>query len=592
VRTPNLTAACLALTSCGLFSPTPDAPPVDPRAPVTLPTSGEPAPWRVPGERVIPSERGLGSAEQLAVGLDVALWRTTRGVFALSATRGVLGRLALPEEAAWVGLGAGDSVLAASRAGALWRAPDPTSALREGAFAQVGRAPGAGGWDASPTHVVAMTPTELFVSRDDGATFTTVTVVEGAWVRYALARPDGLLVAIVENAQGRRLHFSRDDGATWEPSGFHPQRIRRDGAWIWNADLTCPAIMGADPMTWSADPDVSRLPGWKDPRRHMLRLSDAVVAPRDGLYASATRPPAPTVDPKKAHVGLTTTCLDPIPDADSITPTRSSADDAADRDPLPPPCVGAQCLREAGGAGAPPSAELVSLLADAACATPACQAVTRPPHMLVQRPGEGVLDTVALPAGCAPARLFDAGGLAVLTCREGDGVALYTRPSGGAWVKEASVASAAAADLVSHSALDDGTLVLHGRCAPDLVSPCAPSLLRAPRPAGGADAWTPIDLPGLTLARPLPGGEAIAVTSSSASTEEATVWRVGEGGAQELVAITGIDGALRDVRVSADGALTARVGDTFTPATFTVTRAGALVARPTKRPSSSTPPTP
>ncbi len=578
MRTSDLAIATLALTSCGLFAPTPDAPPADPNAPITLPTSGAPAPWRVLGDLTIPSEQGLGSAEQIAVGVDVALWRTTKGIFALSASRGVLGRLVLPDGAAWVGLGANDSVLTASRAGTLWRAASPMDALKPGAFTPVGRASGAGGWDASPTHVVAMTPTELFVSRDDGATFTSVTVVENAWIRYALARPDGLLVAIVEGAQGRRLHFSRDDGETWEPSGFHPQRIRRDGSWIWNADVTCPAIMGVDPMKWSADPNFANLPGWKDPRRHMLRLSDAVVAPRDGLYASASTPPAPTVDPKKAHVGLTTTCLDPIPDADSITPTRSSADDVSDRDPLPPPCAGAQCLREAGGTGAPPSAELVSLLADAACDTPACQAVSRPPHMLVQRPEAGILDAVEIPAGCTPQRLFDAGGLAVLACRQGDGVALHTRPTGGDWALEATFEGTPARDLTSHSVLDDGTLVLHGRCAPDLVSPCASSLLRAPGPAGDADAWLPIDLPDLTLARPLPNGQALAVTASGANTEQATVWRVGEGGAKKLVEITGIDGALRDVRVDADGTLTARVGDTFTPATFTVTRAGALVA--------------
>ena len=208
--------------------------------------------------------------------------------------------------------------------------------------------------------------------------------------------------------------------------------------------------------------------------------------------------------------------------------------------------------------------------------------------MLVQRPGEGILETVALPGDCTPARLFDAGGLAVLTCQVDDDLGLFVRESGGTWRREASFPKVRARDLVSHSVTDDGTIVLHGRCAPDLVTPCAASLMRAPVGGEGGKSWHRLDLPNITLARPLPGGQAIVVTAVDASTEQATVWRVGEGGAKKLVELTGIEGALRDVRVAPDGTLTARVGDTFTPATFTVTRGGALVARTTKTVPSQT----
>ncbi|MEM1347928.1 MAG: hypothetical protein AAGI01_05170 [Myxococcota bacterium] len=532
----------------------------------------------------------LGDVRLVSFGQQLSLHQTARGVFAVHADEGVLGALVLPDGAVWAGVDDGDRVYTATGDGGFWRADSARAALR-GGFVKIQDIPGARAWDVSRDMVIGVGDT-VYHSRDLGQTLTPSTPVEGFSIQHVAVRPDGVIVAsgFVPDHETSRAYVSRDRGATWEESTFHPELITRMGRWIWNASDTCPAILASDGVTWSSDPTLSELPGRGDVRSAWLQLTDAAMSPAGQLPDTLDAPAPPDPAPAMVHAGETPTCKDPILTAAEVR-ERGAPDALRERGPQGMPCVGVQCLREALGSGAPVAPVHAALLADGACAaqqrdatTGACEegaAMARAPHMIFVEtaPGSRRLGVSELPRACVPVRLLSAYGMALLLCALGEGqTELFTRSPSSTWVSEA-IFEVAPGSIRDFSAARDGTVVLHGVCPPAEVGECAASFLRAPERVGATDAWSRLEIPDQLLARPVPGGGALVVSARSDQTSAAFLWRVrGDGTLEELPVLVGLGEQVRDVRLREDGLVEVLVGDGFASMSRLVDGDGTLKA--------------
>lgn len=560
-----------------------------PPGPVVIPAVRASVTWQEPVDRAagVPDP---GEGVPVAFGVARALVRTQEGIFAVHASEGVIGRVPLPDGVRWVGLDGRDALWFAGRGGEVFVAE---VASKVEAARKVLTLPDAVAWDVTRGLAVAAAGEVVHVSEDRGATWRQVVPRAGVTIRAVAARWDGVIVAqgVLTSAErpGLVTLVSRDRGARWEVATFQPAGVlRRDGGWIWSGDLSCPATLSADGVTWSSDPHVERSPGLADPRPRWLVLTSTAR----GLHAEAfgrLDSPPPAADPKQRHVGTTTTCQDPI-----LSPRRVKP--PATRGQLPPPCAGGRCLRGTSGDAPEPTRHGFWLFADGACASAhaaedgSCRPGapwTRAPHVALIDHDARQLTTLQPPAACHPDRLWTVRGMAVLLCRtDTGGRALYTRASNtdASWVKEREEARPAE-DLQRISSASDGTIVLHGACPDDPALPCAPSLLRrpdAPTPSPAAEVarrWVVLDRPHLVTARALSGGRALLATASTKDPERLVLWLAAADAPakpRRLVTLGGLSHPARDLRVE-EGKIMLRLGDAMQPPAYIVRADGALL---------------
>lgn len=573
-----LSAACQTTTtdrpSAPIIAPDPDAllklPPVQVAA----------APWLERVEDGSFYSPQLGEPKMLAVGQDLAVHRTRLGLMVTSLSLGVLGQLELPEDAVWVGMTGQDTLLVALRDGSILSAAAldlvPKLALKPALTLKDARA-----WDANGPWFVAAKGDEVYVSRDDLSAGQWRKVSPGLELRQVFVRADGVIVAYGIRGQDTRLRYtyiSTDGGATFKESSYQPDQLRRDGSWIWNADMNCVGVLSADGQTWSADPDLTNLPGHDGERAQQLSLSDSLKpAPPGALkqttYRSPPSPPKPS--PQLTHQGRAPSCQDPIPTAASLARAQAmtAQDQASDRGPQPPACLGTRCLLRATAPPLPTSPTTHLLLSDGRCDAQRCE---RAPHsVVIDAVGERV-EVAALPEGCRPSQLFSALGLGVLACTGEDGaLTLYSRDKQRGWTQEHQAPHATSFAGVSVSA-QDGTLVLHGRCD---ARGCSPSLLRAPVAVGQLKApWRRVALDDALWVYPATGGRALALSAPvNAAHDTLGLWLIHEDGrATKLRTVGQLDQPVRGAMLGEDELVILRLGDEFMASSWVMRGAGPL----------------
>ena len=544
----------------------------------------------------------LGPSQMIAFGERVSVHRTSKGLLAVDAELGVVGPIALPAQSTWVGVDGEDQIwVGRHEDGALFRAASAKAASRTEAFELVLTLPEARAWDASGPFVVVATPSRVLLSSDQGRSFVERAVKKLDTLFQIYVRGDGVLVAQGESATSRarpeelpETLISTDGGLSWRSSPYQPGKLERRGSWIWSGDITCVAALTVDAKAWSADPDLSDLPGWRDPREAMLSLTDALYAvPFDGPIAS-TMTPAPAPNAPPYHEGVVASCQDPI--LESPLEVEAPGRDASRRGPREQPCQGVECLRGAAPE-APRAAREIYLLADATCRwpkglpararEPSCSApgalVERAPHVVTWDHEDDVMIMEAAPKGCIPERVFNARGLHLIACREASGARLLARraeETEGLWHEEARITSRAAT-LSSLSMSQDGTLILHGFCDRDR---CAPSYLRQPLAAGAVQAWSQVALPAelLLTAIPLPGGNAlVAARPAGDQRSRLELWWVDRGDSiRRALEVDGIEEPLRAMHVSEQlDEVTLELGDPLSLKAHLVLGHGELRAR-------------
>lgn len=561
--------------------PSPAAPARDPNAPLTLELEPRPAPW-LEEPRAGMARAQLSPTTLVTFGDRVSLHRTPRGLWAVHAERGVLARIDLPEEAEWAGVGEGGSVWAASaQDGQIWRALSARQAARAGGFELVATIPGAVAWDINRRRLVVASSDTVHISEDAGQTWRTSTPEPGLGLDRVFVRHDGVLAAAGWPAPGgerRRTWIGHAEQESWELARYQPERLRRDGAWIWNGAPGCVAALTRGGVHWSSNPSLRGRPGHEDPRGEMLALVHDLRAPgAKHTLPTLEQPPAPADDPALRHAGVEPTCQDPIPTAEQLRGRAREED--GERGPQRTPCRGARCLREADRPAPPSTRHAFYLLADAACAgtdeTCAGQAeLARPPHLLVFDSREDATTLDVIPPGCAPHRLDDVAGLAVLVCR-GEPAPVWTRDVRGEWVHEVDLPSPHR-ELGGVSMAEDGTLVVHGVC-PEASVDCQPSFLRAPGPVGDGQVWAELAVPDALAALPLPGGGALVASAPPSQASQLTLWRVRQDrDIDHLVEVTGLEEPVRGLQLGLDGRVELLIGEGFTPAPITVMGDGRL----------------
>lgn len=541
--------------------------------PVRVPVSELTAPFLEPPERGIVAS--FGSPAFFTMGEHVSVHRTGRGLFAVHSQEGVIGPIALPEEATDLVVGPKDAIwLLDNKSGTISRAPDANAAREVDAYKQVGTFPGAITFDVNAGLIAVGSPTELKISRDQGNTFQAKPLPADYQLNVVFVRHDGVIVLLgVERAAPTLgiVYISHDRGESFARSPFHPQRLMRSGSWIWNGDANCVATLARDGKQWSSNPSLSGAPGYKDPRNAMLALVDTMRAPAaDRALPTLSTPLPPKDDPQMRHTGFEATCQDPIPTAEEIEAAseRAAKEEAAARGPQPLPCKGAQCVRSFTPDAPPETRHQFWLLADGQCEgarDKTCQdensKVTRPPHAAIFDRREDKMAVVDLPKGCVPHRLFDASGMAVLVCR-GESAPVYTRTVLDDWVKEIDL-EIGHETVASISMSRDGTLMLHGACG---QTECAPSYLRAPVRQGLARSWVEVDLPEQLSAVPFDGGGTLVLTAPEETTSLLTFWYAEPGKqAVEWFTLDGVEDPVRGLKIRPDGSLELLVGDDFQP---------------------------
>lgn len=567
--------------------PESEPPPLTAAEPVMVPTSDLSAPYMEAPERgVTPS---FGRPVFLTMGEHVSVHRTGRGLFAVHSERGVLGPLALPEQATNLVVDEEDAIwLLARDGGVISRASDAITAQKEDGYKQVAAIPGALTFDVNAGLLAVGEPTKLHISKDGGASFEVKELPVGYLLNALFVRHDGVMVLLgVEEVAPTvgRVYISHDSGESFTRSEFHPQRLLRTGSWIWNGDANCVATLSRDGKHWSSNPSLSGAPGYKDPRNAMLTLSDTMRAPAAGKSLPTLSSPLPPADvPDARHVGLEPTCQDPIPTAEEIEAARerAAAEEAASRGPQPIPCSGAQCIRGFVPERPPETRHQFWLVADGHCKGTrdrTCEEegaeVVRTPHLAIFDRREDRMALEALPEGCVPERLFDASGMALLVCR-GEQASVYTRTVQDDWVREIDL-EVSHKEVGAVSISRDGTLMLHGVCERDA---CAPSYLRAPVRQGLARAWTEVDLPEQLSAVPFDGGGVLVMTAPQETSSLLTFWYAERGkSAVKWFEIDGLDEPVRGVRVRSSGKLELLMGDDFQPERHPILGDGPLKAR-------------
>lgn len=526
----------------------------------------------------------LGEPRMLAVGVAVSLHKTLAGIVALRDDLGVLGTIVLPEQAVWVGVDGQDQLWAASTDGGLWSA-SADDALSEGGFKSRARFEGAQAWDANARYLAIAVKDRLHISEDYGKSWSVKTPAPGLELRKVFVRADGVIAVIglmpSQDGPKRYTYLSPDAGSSWELSSFQPEQLRRDGAWIWNADMNCVAKLAADGKTWSADPSLSQLPGHHDAREAMLALSHSApeVMP-SALFAGAkaatmTWPPAPKAPPAALrHVDRAPNCQDPIPTAADLARARAlqaqDQEQEQTRGVKPPACQGSRCLLRAAALPSPQSTTTHMLLHDGRCDMASC---ARAPHSATFQEGVPGFSVQALPEGCRPRHLWSLKGLGVLWCAADDtkDFTLYTRAAQGLWRQEY---AGRAQRFKGASVAEDGTIVLHGQCE---GSRCMTSLVRSPLESGEQGAWRPIKVKDALWASAATAGRAIVLAAPvEAQHQQVMIWEDTPQGQRRLATLDELELPLWGVE-SVEGQVVLRLGDEFQAARWSIRKDGQLV---------------
>ncbi len=474
----------------------------------------------------------------VAVGIDAALAGHGLAVAALRADRGLVGYLRLPVGTRWVGLGAGDEVLAATVGGDVFAADSLDTAVR-GEFRERGRVPDAVVWDAALGLVAAAGVVVVHVSTDGGRTFTSSQPTSDP-IADLLVRPPATVVAIAGGGTGGgqvSVWISSDAGRTWQASRYARPSLNRFASWITDAypraDFgslveRCPAVLAAD-GTWRII-----APNELAKRRQGLAAWPEGVAAPEPWYRAAGRP---------------LTLAEPIAVLDQGAldrhPCRTPRHAAHPRtSPPPPPPLAAVApppvVRTGQSAGRDDAIQLVDdepfvvtatafgLADDGVCALVedgACRGVPiRTPHVVVWDQRDATARVTRLPEGCVPVRLLAARGLGVLLCRGPGEVHVYTIDRAGHCRPEASF-PAWAADLSRLSIADDGTILVTTACTS--AADCR-AVVRNPLPAGAPAAWWTAAHRGAVGYRVVAGGQAVAIEAEAKGDAEVSValWRL------------------------------------------------------------------
>jgi hypothetical protein len=486
-----------------------------------------------------PAESGKRSARKVVA--------KTLAHLAYDPATGVRGPLKLPAKAIWVGLGAGDVVLAATPNGTLWRAPSIDAAIA-GAFVEQGRVPGAKRWDANPAAsiVLATVGRAIAISADGGATFTRITrprALDGAFVRA-----DGIIVA---DPQGAPPEVSRDGGVTWTsaPGEVGSLVVTRNGNWIGERDsdgaVTCRSgALAADGQTWVAWEYWREKPGgqfkevWSDDGLHDRWNQRLLDYPTYQDEASSTATNVET-DPM------------PKPDAGDLAAYHARCKPVAEGGMggilgmgglSEPECQGADCVTTAIGQrqtsylvqtrvfhdGAPPKRSASAVIIDLRSAR----------HALL-----------VPPAGCDSVLLEDVAGAAVLGCRAGDGADLHLGGLDGVWHPAGHVRG----EPEDAKRAADGTIVLTASCRPRARDCIA--WVRRPAPLEDSAAFEAIEVPGARAFGAMPAGKVLVAAVAPARAEDRS-WiylsnkglfdKAAKTDADRPAALTGKLGALAD----------------------------------------------
>lgn len=482
-----------------------------PAALLVTPPKSAPAPWRLPPlshEKRNPFE----TLQVVATDSRLSLVRTPAGLFAADDRLGVVGPLAPPVRATWVGLGAGHTVLAALAGGSLLVAAGAPAAAR-GLFKPLAAVPGATRWDAAGRFVAAATAARVFLSTDGGRHFRPRSqgLPAGFRVGRVRVRDDG--VVAVRGAVGRRARevtYVARRRHRFARARFQPAGLQRRGPWIWNGYWGCPAVLARDGRHWVRVRHrmLDRAPD----REGLFDTSHQLVAraepgPRKVLLAPAARAPAelrgadkgchrPSSADRLAVQAQANTGFLEVLGTSSAGGNYGQMVSGGLAGQLS--CRDWSCVRRGNRAIDLRVPRSSYLLADGACAAADADksGACRPGARFVRRPHIVVIDLaamrasiLALPHGCARrAATGAAAGLALLFCRAGAGATRVYALDGTRWRDEATLpVSARAIWLPELRAAPDGTIALYPRC-PNRGQSCR-AFVRVPVAIGAAHAW-------------------------------------------------------------------------------------------------------
>lgn len=528
------------LIHCQTSPPVKPIKPVDPKAPITFNVDGQP-PWYKDTESIeLASAPTFGQPIVLTLGKAVSVHRTQMGLFVIKQGAGVLGKLVLPPDWIWVGLDGQDMLWGATAKGQIYRQSIADALANRWTKTKI--IPQSNSWDVSGNMAGVLAGQKVFLSNDLGTTWQQVDVPKDLSAKQLHTRHDGI-IALFGMATGKRTtYLSSDMGKTWQRSAFQPQNLKRHGSWIWNADPNCVGVLSRDGKTWSAAPQLTPLPGWKDPRNAMLSIRfKAHKLTKRATHNDLTSPPA--VPPKHmTHTGEKPTCQDPIPEAKQL---KTRTDDKT-RGPQPTPCQGAMCLRVELLPKVPTSAVFYSIVPT--------MTATDPKQILMVDVDKNTTTVNTLPNTCVPKQIYSLAGMALLLCQRGKETVLMTRTRDRAWKEEVVIAQPVDSFRGVRMSTD-GTIALQGRC--DNKPSCQRSYVRRPKKA----TWFMIRAVDAGHVLPVDQGRALSVIISSPGVM--SVFLEDGQQAKKLTTIMGTKTRVRDMDLNPEGQLQLHMGDEF-----------------------------
>lgn len=551
-----ITSLTACTTNSNRSGPGYTTPAHDPDEPVTIPADAREPSWLEEPFGGRPARVGPG--EMIAFGAHTAIHKTSWGLFATDSRGGVIGPVTLPERAVWVGVDSADRVWAATaHNGKVFLADDAQAAADATNFKQLEQIEGARTWDVNTDIMIVGAGDQLHITRDAGATWHSRRVREGLSILKAFVRHDGVMVVIgssVFDMTHPLTVISRDGGDTWVDAEFQPKDLRRDGSWIWNADMNCVGVLDASGEHWSSTPDLSALPGEADPRNDWLTLATTLANKRgEAKLADLSTPPPPPHDPAQTHVGRDGRCQDPIPTAAQLR----SSDEGPTRGLQPLPCQGIQCLLGARPSPSDATRHQAFLFSDAACDDAGCASKHAAPHVALFDREEAISQAAPLPPECTPHKIVNERGLTVLVCA-GEPARVWTKAPRRGWNFEEEL-PIAGEKIDGSTSASDGTLLLFTECG---ATGCDAVFLRSPSESGAERAWTELSVPDLLTAVAVPGDQALLVGAPNTSTSAAQLWLVTSG--RKLipwVKVTGVEDPVERIEVNAEGQITLWSGD-------------------------------
>jgi hypothetical protein len=509
-------------------------PPAAETTPVTLAAGSPPAPW-LEHRRVL-NPGALQDRVDWAIGLRSGLVKTGNDkYFLVTQPDGAVGPLAIPEGSRWVGLGMDDTVLVASSEGALSR-------LRDGKLQRLGVVLGAKSWDAADAVVAAVTGDRVAVSGDGGLRFRESVPARGVKLVSVLARRDGVIVAIANEA----TFISRNRGKTWARSAHHGVAMTRVGGAIFDPDPDCQVTLASDGKTWVGG----------NPRVGLHRWAEDLELSAAGGYLSSF-----------AHASLTSvTAPPPVKDRDGGEDicVRASAG-------VPPTGFGYGIGRDVRQSALGPlpwqTATGFGLIGDGVCApSSGSPRLCVPDAPQARMPKVAILDRTrgavalhSLPPGCIPEESTILRGIGLVLCRGATSSRIYSMTAEGAWHDEGRV-TGTAFPLAGEAQAADGTIALFPPCYRS--EPTCRVLVRAPVAAGGDGGGTPwreVAVAGAIGYVALERGAVLALvalpTAPGAQTERFRLVLEDGGKTETLVEEVAVDGKLATVAVDAAGRL-------------------------------------